>query len=312
MKIAYLVFAYKNPKLLQRVIEKLSTEDSAFFIHIDEKSDIKQFRSIGGSNVFFTKRRISVYWAEFTGIEAILLLIREALSKETKYEYFVLLSGSDYPLKSAQYIHNFLDANRGAEFISLVKVPAPGKPLARINTRRFPSTKPVRRFIFRALAKVGLAKRDYRKFLVGMEVYSGNTWWALSREACQYIVDFDRCNRYVAQFFSELFAPEESFFHTILGNSRFRSRVKRNLLYEDWIGQGAHPEMPDDQHIARLEEHAILEIDDGFGAGELLFARKFSDENLALLDRMDAMISRQCGGGVVAQRQQLSGSQGSN
>ena len=292
MNIAYLVFSYKNPQLLQRVIDKLSTPDSAFFIHIDQKSDMEKFRSIQGNNVFFTKKRIPVYWAEFSGIEAILLLIQEALASQKKYDYFVLLSGSDYPLRSAEYIHNFLNAHRGSEFISLVKVPAPGKPLSRINTLRYPTTQPVRRFIFRALAKVGLAKRNFQKYNKGMLAYSGNTWWTLSRQACQYVVDFDRSNPQLAIFLGNSFAPEESFFHTILGNSDFKTRVKRNLLYEDWIKQGAHPEMIDGQHVAGFEAQEIVQIDDGFGEGELLFARKFSDENLTLLHRIDAMVDR--------------------
>jgi hypothetical protein len=37
MKIAYLIFAYKNPELIKRLGETLSSEDSTFFIHIDRK-----------------------------------------------------------------------------------------------------------------------------------------------------------------------------------------------------------------------------------------------------------------------------------
>jgi hypothetical protein len=39
-KIAYLVFAYKNPQLLKRAIKRLSTEHCAFLVHIDQKIDI--------------------------------------------------------------------------------------------------------------------------------------------------------------------------------------------------------------------------------------------------------------------------------
>jgi len=64
-KTAYLVFAYKNPQLLKRAIKMLSTEHCAFFVHIDQKSDIDQFSCISGDNVFFTDKRLIVYWAEF-------------------------------------------------------------------------------------------------------------------------------------------------------------------------------------------------------------------------------------------------------
>ena len=178
-KIAYLVFAYKNPQLLKRAIKTLSTDQCAFFVHIDQKFDIDQFSCIRGENVFFTDKRLIVYWAEFSGVEAILLLIRQALASSERYEHFVLLSGSEYPLRSGRYIQAFLEKNQDCDFISLLKVPSPGKPISRINTLRLESDKPVRRLGWRILAKVGLATRDYRKYLGGLEPYSGITWWTL-------------------------------------------------------------------------------------------------------------------------------------
>ena len=83
----------------------------------------------------------------------------------------------------------------------MVKMPAPGKPISRINTLRPPSDKPLRRFAARALAKLGLAQRDYRKYLGGLEPYSGHTWWALTRDACSYILEFVERNQPCGGFF---------------------------------------------------------------------------------------------------------------
>jgi len=292
MRIAYLVFAYKNPQLLKRTIENLSSEGCAFFIHIDQKSSIKEFSEIRGENVFFSDKRIPVYWAEFSGVQAIMLLIRQALADPQNYHYFVLLSGSEYPLRSSSYIHTFLEKNRGLEFISMAKMPAPGKPISRINTVRFQSTKPVRRFAARALAKLGLAQRDYRKYLGSLEPYSGITWWALTRDACQYILEFVARNQHFVDYFEDVFAPEETFFHTILGNSAFRSRIRRSLLYEDWSIPGGHPAMITSQHVAFFESQEKACVNDLYSPGELLFARKFSDDDVDLLQRIDEMIDR--------------------
>lgn len=292
MKIAYLLFAYRNPQVVKRVIGKLSSEDCAFFIHIDKKSDIRPFSGIEGKNVFFSEVRIPVYWAEYSGNEAILLLLRQGLQASQSYDYFVLLSGSDYPLRSGKYIQAFLAENRGSEFISIVKVPAPGKPLSRINTWRCQSDKPVRRFIGKALAKVDLAQRDYRKYLGDLEAYAGNTWWTLTRDAAQYILQFVAENQHVVEFFKDVYAPEESFFHTILGNSVFRSRVRRNFLYEDASAQGAHPAMINERHVALFEAQDKVLATDIYGSLEALFARKFSDESLDVMQRIDEMIER--------------------
>jgi hypothetical protein len=294
MKIAYLIFAYKNPKLIKKTVEYLSCEDVSFFVHIDGKVAINQFESIRGENIFFTDKRMRVYWAEFSGVEAILLLIRQALAAPQRHDYFVLLSGSDFPLRSGRYIHNFLEINRGREFITMMKMPAPGKPLSRINTLRFPSTRPILRFVFRALAKMGLAQRDHRKYLGNLDPYSGITWWALSREACQYIVEFTQRHQKLTKFFENIHAPEETFIHTILGNSPFKSQMRRNLVYEDWSGQGgrAHPEMINAIHLDFFESQKEVSVQDLHGPGELLFARKFSDDDLHLVERIAEMIDK--------------------
>ena len=134
---------------------------------------------------------------------------------------------------------------------------------------------------------MGLAQRDYRKHLGNLEPYAGNTWWALTVDAVNYILEFVEHNKHVVDYFRNMFAPEEAFFHTILGNSPFVSRVRRNLVYEDWSVSGAHPAMINEQHLALFEAHEKLNVADVYGYGELLFARKFSDDSLDLLQRMD-------------------------
>src|SRR5262245_18032895 len=138
MKIAYLVFAYKNPVLMKRSIDVLASGDAGFFIHIDRKVSMEPFAGISGPNIVFCEPRLPVYWAEFSGIDAIVSLIRHALSAKEHYDYCVLLSGTEYPLRSGEYIRSSFEQNRGLEFINVLKMPAPGKPMSRISTLRYP------------------------------------------------------------------------------------------------------------------------------------------------------------------------------
>ena len=39
MKIAYIITAYKLPDLLVRLVQRLNTEETSFFIHVDKKTD---------------------------------------------------------------------------------------------------------------------------------------------------------------------------------------------------------------------------------------------------------------------------------
>jgi hypothetical protein len=297
MKIAYLILAHNNPGVLQRSIRQLSDADSAFFIHIDKKADIARFSNVKGENIHFSKERVTVFWAEYSMVDAILILLRQALQASPSYEYFILLSGSDYPLRSRDYIRDFLETNRGSEYISIVKIPneAAGQPLSKINSIWPPSDRPVVRFLARAFGKFGLARRDYRRYLGTLEPYAGATWWTLTRDACEYIVRFLDGNPRLEKFFRYTPASDEMIFHTILGNSEFRRRMRRNLFYTDWSDCGSHPAMIGERHITLFQKQERVFFSDPYGSGEVLFARKFSDSNLSLIERVDRMIAHKEG-----------------
>jgi hypothetical protein len=292
MKIAYLMVVHNNPQLQKRTIQMLSSEGCSFFIHVDLKSDIRHFSGIRGEHVTFAEPRIPVYWGEFSQVQATMLLIRQALGCSASYDYLVLLQGADYPLRSGRYIRSFFAKNRGLEFLSMVKMPALGFPLSKINRLQYPSEKPLSQFAARVLGRLGLARRDYRKHLGDLQPYSGDGCWALSRGACRYVVEFAAQNSHVEQYFRNTESSDEMFFHTILGNSSFRHRARRSLLYRDYPHTLSHPALLTEKHVQFFNSQESVWVEDEWGSGEVLFARKFSDQTLELVDRVDEMIRR--------------------
>jgi hypothetical protein len=297
MKIAYLIMAHRNPRLLGKLVNFLSGEDTGFHIHIDQKSDLLQFSQIKGPNIHFCKTRVPVYWAEYSMIEAMLTLIREALESPMQYRYFMLLSGSDYPIQSRDYIRDFLSARDGSEFISMVEIPneEAGIPLSRLQTLRMPSTHPVARLVVRGLAKFGFARRDHQKHLGALKPFGGSTWWTLTDQACQYILQFVGANPQVRRYFEKTFACDEMFIHTIIGNSPFKENVRRHLMFEDWPGETAgsgHPALITSDHVANFQKVGRVEMKDVFGQGEVLFSRKFNEDNLQVVQEIDNMIQK--------------------
>lgn len=295
MRIAYLMTVHRNPLLLERFIGTLSICGSGFFIHVDQKADIGKFSGIGGAGVFLSEERIPVYWCQISQVEATLLLMRQALARPENYDYFVFLQGSDYPIRSGAYIQRFFEENRGHEFISTTKIPASGYPLSKINNLWYPSDKPVRRFAAKTLAKLGLAQRDYRKYLGGLEAYAGHACWALSRDACQYIVRFAESNPHVEKYFQDACTPDEMYFQTVLGNSPFRSRTRRNLVYQAWTlsSSGEQRHQINSEHVSLFTARQQFIVNDEWWTGEILFARKFSDDRLEVVDQIDEMIKRE-------------------
>ena len=65
MKVAYAYYYSSEPRLLQRLIQHVSGEDSSFFIHVDAKADFNKFVGISGENVHFTCNQFQSIGASF-------------------------------------------------------------------------------------------------------------------------------------------------------------------------------------------------------------------------------------------------------
>src|SRR5437868_6775920 len=115
MRIAYLIMAHDNYIHLQRLINALDGDHCRFYIHIDKKSKMPALK---GQNIIFTKERVRVYWSSFSEVTATLNLLRMAI-KDRDNDYFVLLSGVDYPVKSNSLIVERLSQN--GEFLYMTK-----------------------------------------------------------------------------------------------------------------------------------------------------------------------------------------------
>jgi hypothetical protein len=294
MKIAYLIIAHNNPKHLQRMINALSSDSSAFFIHIGRDSNMDDFLGINGKNVYFCENRIVSYWGDFSFVRVVLMLIRLAVADGQHFSYFSLHSGTDYPVQPTSYIESFFRRHNGTEFIDVVQMPAEHKPIFRLTTYKYNPDGLRAAKIWRGmLVKAGFIprERNYKAHLCGLTPYAGSSWWALSREACNYILNFVDENPRIVNFFKHTYNPDESFFQTILGSSPFRSKIQRCLTYANWEAGGAHPSLISEKDLELFNVAGpIIRGDDLYGTGEILFARKFSDDAEEMVAKLDQII----------------------
>ena len=66
-------------------------------------------------------KRIDVKWGDISMIDATVNLMESVFTSKIKYDYIWLISGQDFPLKSSQEIINFLEKNKGKNFIEINK-----------------------------------------------------------------------------------------------------------------------------------------------------------------------------------------------
>ncbi|MGJ8586135.1 MAG: beta-1,6-N-acetylglucosaminyltransferase [Marinosulfonomonas sp.] len=297
MKIAFLVLAHDRPAHLGRLVGAICDKDCRAFVHIDAKSDIGQFELPTGANAQFTKRRIPVYWGEYSQVEAILLLMEEAKAyKEIPFDYFVLLSGADYPIFSLQQIKAFFEQADTGIFIDTEKMPSPTKPLKRL--RRFIPSRDMalRRKLYelsRPLFQF-LVRRPYKRSLAPFTPFGGGTWWALPVRAVDHVIEMIEQHQEMVNFFKNTICPDEMFFQTILCNWADVGSIKPALTYTDWTAGGSNPAMISQDHVDVLKSDGAFRTRQGTPIKrKVLFARKFPDDSQELVKQIqDLQIAR--------------------
>ena len=312
MKYAYLVLAHNNPQQLERLLNRLQDPAVEFYIHVDKKCDISSFLYIAkiSNNIHFINERYKVFHRGYASINATLALLKAA--QRTDPDYNILMSGADYPIKSNQYIKDFLFDRKGAEFISFFRLQDRPAWLKKVEQyfywdsifTQFNGGVEFTSKRFRRLQKK-LAKRiPNRKFIDGLEPYGGSQWWMISDDCARFVIDYIEGSWRFRQFFRFTDVPNELVFQTVILNSPFARKVmnwseyddeeKRkqlhstwpcpasvyNFRYIDWTPErqsgSGHPVTLDEQDFDCLEK------------SHCLFARKMdSKKSAALMNRID-------------------------
>lgn len=280
MKICYLILAHNNFKHLNRLIETLNdSEDDSFYIHIDKK--VTQAYTPSLKNAHITPTRININWGGYTMIEATLALMKEAIKNTPNADYYILISGVDFPIRSKSFLLEQL--GKGKEYIDIAPVPAPFKPILRYNRIYFDYN----RRNLKPYNPLFLTEVLLKKLKIGrkapFKIYAGTQWFALTNKCTQYILKTVEEDKRYKRFFKYTLVPDEAFFQTIIGNSPFIDHTAASLTYTDWEVESP-PATIEDRHIEFLKTN--IEFNDEYGQRFPYFARKFNDNSEKILEKI--------------------------
>jgi len=317
-RLALLLMVHDKPEQLARLVDAMQHEGIRFYVHVDLKSDMAPFevQLAGRDNVRFLRQRVRANWMAFSLVEATLRLLAEARAEG--FDYCVLLSGADYPIKSAAQLLDFYGRAQG-EYIAFWRLQDRPSWLPKVRYHYLMDRIPIRDWI--AGKEPSYLRRFFwgrfyryrqympvRSFPAGFEPYGGPDWWSLSRGCVDFVLDFVARNPSFVKFYRTASSPGEMFFQTMILNSDWASRVENCEEYWRWSGELGEEEreaersmIPDERFNYRYvdwsgerdglrETPAILDERDW---EQLLrspshFARKFHPErSAALLERID-------------------------
>ena len=279
MKICYLILAHNNFDHLTRMIEALNDSDSKFYIHIDKKA--KEGYTPSFDNVKVISEHIDINWGGYSMINATLALMKYGISDFPEADYYILISGVDYPIRSKQFLLDQLEKKK--EYIDIAPVPVPFKPMERYEHFFFDYDRRNLKFLNPFFLIEVLLKKLKIKRKAPFQVYAGTQWLALTNKCITYILDTVKTDKRYTRFFKHTLVPDEAFFQTIIGNSPFLQQTKASLTYTDWE-VAVPPATIEERHIKFLKEH--IEFNDEYGQRFPFFARKFNNNSEKILKRI--------------------------
>lgn len=273
-KHAYLIMAHHEFHLLEKLIHNLDDERADIYLHIDRKASAPAediMKSWVKNAGLFIIRRQAISWGGSTQIFCELELLKAAVSRH--YQYYHLLSGVDFPLKSQDEINDFFDRNIGKEFLSFdKKAIAQGIPRERMRYYRFFQNKIGRnqgkfialfsileRISFSIQRRIGIDRTRCIKY----PLYKGTNWFSITDALAKYVVSQEWL---VQKWFRYTLCADEIFLQTFAMSSPCRDNiVKNSLRFMDW--ERGSP------YTFQAEDYKLL-----MESGQL-FARKFSYES---------------------------------
>ncbi|KAK6289139.1 hypothetical protein POUND7_000680 [Theobroma cacao] len=280
---AYLISASKGDTVkLKRAIRALYHPGNQYLIHLDYEAPAREHRAIAefvsndpvfslAGNVYIVGKPNLVTYRGPTML-ATTLHAMSMLLRCCKWDWFINLSASDYPLVTQDdLIHAFSDLPKDLNFIQHTghlgwKLNKRGKPII-IDPGLYSLNKSEIWWVIKQ-----------RTLPTAFKLYTGSAWTVISRSFAEYsIVGWDNLPRTLLLYYTNFVSSPEGYFQTLICNSEGykNTTVNHDLHYITW-------DMPPKQHPRSLGLKDFRRM----VLSSRPFARKFK-RNDPVLDKID-------------------------
>lgn len=249
MKHGVLIIWHKDFNLLRDLIDCFN-DSFHIYVHIDRKTLLNQDELSWLESCPIVKgiyKKYDITWGTFSLLKAEMFLMEKAIL-DPEISYLHMISGQDYPIKNMSQILAFFERYKGKEFVLSKRLPYEEwehGTYERFQYFRFNFKKAhtllgnrLSDFILKLQERLGLKRRIPDQY---EHIYGGSNWFSITKQCAEYVVS--QKNKRFYRRLKYTFAPEETFFATIVMNSSFaKNVVDNNLRYIDWKGKkDGHP-----------------------------------------------------------------------
>ncbi|XP_062613310.1 LOW QUALITY PROTEIN: xylosyltransferase oxt-like [Saccostrea cucullata] len=223
-----LTLSGRQVRQVRRLLKAIYHRDHFYLLHVDMRQEYLYRELLPLEdvlpNVHLVRKRFATIWGGANLLDAHLHIMKEALNSYKKWDYYVNLSESDYPIKRLDALISYLTKYKGYVFIK-----SHGR-----NTALF-------------LRKQGLDQTflqcDHhlwrlgpRTLPTGIQMDGGSDWVGLPRQFCEFVTTSeDKLLTGLKKLYKYTLLPVESFFHTLLHNSHYCDKwMENNLHVTNW------------------------------------------------------------------------------
>ncbi len=276
--IAYFILVHRYPSQFKRLFNAVYNSKNYYLIHIDKKANKSVHASVKLFLEDFTNASIlksqNVVWGGYSMVDIELKGIKKLLQLSKKWEFFVNLSGQDYPLKSQTDIRTYLKQNIGSSFLKITD---------QIQNRPNTLNRIYNFFVESSDGFIG--KPIKRSYLPEVIPYIGGQWKILSRDCCEFITTSPKVAKF-RKFYKNTLIADESFFQTVLMNTKYIGKIvnddKRAII---WI--------PDMGSILRSKTFLANTTKELIASGEIkLRPKTFTVSDYPYLSKSTALFAR--------------------
>ena len=284
-QVAYILLCHKDAAAIVAQAERLTALGDKVSIHFDARAPKSAFdvleAALGDNpNVVLAARRKKCGWGHWSLVDATLEALKAAEQAFPRATHFYLLSGDCMPIKTGEYVRDFLDRRdvdyiESFDFFTSDWIKTGFKEERLIYRHWFNERTQKRRFYatYSAQRRLGLTRRVPED----LRVMIGSQWWCLRRHTVEMLLEFITERPDVMRFFRTTWIPDETFFQTLVRHlvpgPEIDSRTLTFLMFSDYG-------MP----VTFYNDHYDLLL-----AQDFLFARKISPEAEELKKRLGAL-----------------------
>ena len=182
--------------------------------------------SVKKSELYMLDKQIDVRWGDVSQIEVELLLF-ETACRNGPYQIYHLLSGVDLPIKTNDYIHDFISKNKGKEFVGYARALSRDLEKRALYYNLFTKFYKPRNLILKLFF---IMIRFVFEFIVNLfikrtsdhELKKGCNWISITHDFCCYLTARKKS---LLKKYHHTCACDEIFVQTLLWNSPYRNNI---------------------------------------------------------------------------------------